>query len=612
MIPENYLSNKQIESKNPKIISIIGDDKDVIASNVASCLANISLKKRSLSNILLIDLSEHPRQNLLNKAILPDVFSHKNLFSLTETGKNLEDVIIQSKEPNLKLILGDYKFCNAVKAVEDLIYEKIEYGLNKISSNFSAIIMPTSSDMFSNLLIPEKYIAIKPDSSFSRDDTKRYIANTITINLQKAIKEYDWKDAKAAELSLPEFMGLIEKNRFDINNLYEDIKKMPYNVKDDFLKFVTDIIRSNEFGLIPVKADEDNADIRRIIAKEKFLFNDLRIFCPGQLNYGTGKKFSDELSLIKESTNSGKPLILHQYDKKSLICKKAIESDFVKSIESISKYIMFGDKPEGYVEHQKAGRIIEDYDKGDIFKRAINSKFAKTTKSLAFKGMLTAALFASVYYGAPEVQKAYDKFRYPKLIDHLLDRGTELSRKKDEISRLNTKLIIQGKQMRVMENYVHEKEAAEKNLEESVLKTRAESEQARLELTKKTREAKITAKKLELTKLGYDDKLQYAWKANAAARYLEFGAQPRKGRITSEEENMLKFELLYKSAQGLDSILGPDFEKEDLKSAIAGKARYKIEKGVYAKDSNGFDLESEEISRINGLIAKLNNYAKPK
>jgi hypothetical protein len=72
-----------------------------------------------------------------------------------------------------------------------------------------------------------------------------------------------------------------------------------------------------------------------------------------------GKNLSKELKLLRQSEDSGEPLIFHQYSKKSPLYKDARKSKFISSIEDIGKYITFGKEPIGFIKQKR----VKEYKK---------------------------------------------------------------------------------------------------------------------------------------------------------------------------------------------------------------------------------------------------------
>jgi len=116
----------------------------------------------------------------------------------------------------------------------------------------------------------------------------------------------------------------------------------------------------------------------------------------------------------------------------------------------------------------------------------------------------------------------------------------------------------------------------------------------------------IDARKAELAKKGYNDKLQYSCKLNLASCYLFLKAVARKNKV-SEEENMQNFEKVYLATQGLDKIFGPDYEKADINALLAGKAENKVENSKFTNtyENKNFDIYSGEKSQVRALITKV-------
>jgi len=203
------------------------------------------------------------------------------------------------------------------------------------------------------------------------------------------------------------------------------------------------------------------------------------------------------------------------------------------------------------------------------------------------------------------------------LMDYAVNKGVELSRKKEEVSKLNTKMAVQSWKIRKMENYLTEKETKEKNLEDAASRAKEEAKKTGLELAKKTREASITAKKLELTKKGYNDRLEYICRADPARNYLFLKAIPRKTG-SSDEKNMKNFEIIYAAACSLDRLFEADYERADISALINGKSENKIENSKFTNtyENKNFELYTEgpnnELEHAMRIISAAYNRLKNK
>ena len=121
-------------------------------------------------------------------------------------------------------------------------------------------------------------------------------------------------------------------------------------------------MRSAEFSFIFDKTDPKEAKERYVkmmtqIAREGFLPDEVSVSFLGTLDYG--KNLSKELKLLRQSEDSGEPLIFHQYNNKSPLYKDARKSKFISSIEDIGKYITFGKEPKEFIKQKR----IKEYKK---------------------------------------------------------------------------------------------------------------------------------------------------------------------------------------------------------------------------------------------------------
>ncbi|MEM2956515.1 MAG: hypothetical protein QW041_03005 [Candidatus Pacearchaeota archaeon] len=631
VISETEIQNilkKKINTGGTKVIALTGTHENIVVSNLAPAIAKIEEKKKSSKNVLSIDLNfDYPKQHLLNQAIIPmtEWIKHKTILPLFNGQKKygLEEMITNTENiKNLNFILGDYysyKMLNNIN--ETLIGKRIDEEIEKLilSGKFSEIIIAASQNIFPYLLSADKYILIDVNNNSSFEKAKLCMINSIIPIIKKTVENEVKKEKGIIEKEnniidspfLKRFEELIEKNKSDIKGICNGIKELPgYNIRQKLSIEVEKAIGNVEFGVIPVQATPSDVDkVMEMIAKDNFLPQGVRIFCAGYLNYGQKKDFYNECNLIKRSANSGKPLILHQYDKKSPLRSIAKKSYFVKSIEDIAKYIVLEEETKETIKSMRVKDIAIKYGQKNLIRRinkSIKNGFIGKCMKTGFYTILSGlTIYGLAKFIIPDSKRIYDLYRYNKLIEEIEKKDKELIKKKNELiskEQKIAKLLNEKKYYKQIEN-------ENLKLNNELIKVNMKIKNIENELTEKKQVENMI--KNILIERGYNDKLQYFWEGNAKTGYLFFGTKVREN--ISEEENIRNFEMVEKSAEELDKIFGPDFEKKEIKEVVSGKACYKIKNKVYAKIINGkaegFDIMPEEERQIKEFI---NKYIKSK
>jgi regulator of replication initiation timing len=418
---EKIINSSPLKQTGTKIIAFTGNERDIISDNFAVCLADIECKKKNIlskkrinytGDVLFIDLNfDSPKQYFFNECLIPPILPEEAAKKMTvqhllDSNKKLENVIVQSSMPNLKFVFGSPKAHQERFAGEKIDDELLRIGKDK----FSYIILNTSPIVFSHLIYPDEKYMLLEINDYAMEQSKNYITNSLLDNIRRVL-EHGSFDSKISEDDKHElfdtFKKLTEKDCFSILNIYEGIKKCrekqiedamkeyegfsdksPINLEDDaVVKAIDGVIKGSEFNIVPIKTNKKSERFMHKIAREQSLPGDVLISFPGIIDYGEKERFYEETIALNDSINSGKPLVLHQYDKKSLLCKAAQKSIFVKSIEEICMSIEFeGERPKGFIPSMRAKEIAEKY---KIERKPINMrKIAKGAACLFLGGAL--------------------------------------------------------------------------------------------------------------------------------------------------------------------------------------------------------------------------------